>query len=232
MKANTTVLWALLGLVSQTVLAQMHQPTHPVSDLLAQSDLAAPRYDSSGSSFEGASSSGASGLQSEAGAELSPATSPVTRLKPQTQGDVTYLCGGIGEEETNYMKHEAQGYDLMLTFATQDGSYLADVNVDIRNPKGEPVLQTKCDSPILLVDLPRSGTYRIRAETAGYVLNQTAKVTAKEKRGAQLAAIVLAWPQQVAEAPAAPGAVSSGSGGSSENENENSRDSGIDRSVR
>lgn len=230
MKAIITVLWPLLCLASQTVLAQVHQPAQHLPDLLAQSDLAAPRYDSSGSSSEGSSSSGASGLQSEAGAELNPAPSPIARLKPQTQGDVTYLCGGIGEEETSYMKREAQGYDLMLTFATQDGSYLADVNVDIRNLKSEPVLQTMCDSPILLVDLPRSGTYRIRAETAGYVLNQTAKVTAKEKRGAQLAAIVLAWPQQVAEAPAPPGATSSG--GSSENENENSRDSGIDRGVR
>jgi len=207
MKATIPVLWAMLGLVSQAALAQMRQPVQTMPDLLAQSDLATPPYNSSVDS-----SSGASGSQFEAGVESSPPSSPVVRLKPQMQGDVTYLCGGVGAEEASYMKNEARGYDLMLTFAAQDGSYLADVNVDIRDAKGEPVLQTKCDSPLLLVDLPRSGIYRIRAETAGYALNRIAKVTAKEKRGAQLASIVLAWPQQVAEAPGTPESTSGGSG--------------------
>lgn len=207
MKAITTVLWAMLGLVSQTALAQMQQPVQPMLDLLAQSDLAVPPYNSSGNF-----SSGASGLQSEAGVELSAPPSPAVRFKPQIQGDVTYLCGGIGAEEASYMKSEARGYDLMLTFAAQDGSYLADVNVDIRDAQGEPILQTKCDSPLLLVELPKSGAYRIRAETAGYVLNQTVQVAAKTKRGARLAAVVLTWPQQVAEVLATPGGVSSGSG--------------------
>lgn len=213
MKANTTVLWAALGLASQTAFAQMHQPAQPMPDPQAQSDIATPPYNSSGSSSTD-SSSGASGLQSEAGVELGVTPSPVARLKPQTQGDVTYLCGGVGTEEASYMKSEARGYDMMLTFAAQDGSYLTDVNVSIRDTRGKPVLQTKCDSPILLVDLPRSGTYRIRAETAGYTLEQKAKVIAKEKKGAQLAAVVLSWPQQVAEAPAESGTTSSGTGSS------------------
>lgn len=207
MKATITLLWTMLGLVSQTAFAQMQQPAQFMFDLLAQSDLAVPPYNSSGNF-----SSDASGLQSEAGVELSAPPLPAVRLKPQIQGDVTYLCGGIGAEEASYMKSEARGYDLMLTFAAQDGSYLADVNVDIRDAQGEPVLQTKCDSPLLLVELPRSGMYRIHAETAGYALNQTVKVTAKEQRGARIAAVVLTWPQQVAEAPATPGSVTSGGG--------------------
>lgn len=153
-------------------------------------------------------------MQSEAGAELRQDQSPIARLKPVTQDDVTYLCGGVGEEEVAYMKQEAKGYDLMLTFAARDGSYLADVDVDIKDAKGNSVLQTACDSPILLVDLPRSGTYRVRAETAGHELNRTVKVSAGEKKRQRVAATVLSWPQRIADA----GADSSAATGSSGNQ--------------
>jgi hypothetical protein len=212
MKAIHTLWCGALVIASYGALAQMHQPAQPMPDPQAQSDLATPGNASSGESSEGSSASGA---HSEAGAELSQPASALARPKPQVKGDVTYLCGGVGEEEAAYMKSEARGYDMMLTFATRDGSYLANVNVDVRDAKGRPVLQAKCDAPIMLLDVPKSGTYRIRADAAGHTLDRTAKVTAKQKTGARLASVVLTWPQQVAEAPASPeatGATSSGSG--------------------
>lgn len=177
--------------------------------------------DTSGSSDTPASappdSSGPSGTQSEAGVELRPAAPMEARLQPKTQGDVTYLCGGVGQEEASYMKKEARGYDMMLTFATANGGYLADVNVDVKDAKGNPVLQTKCDSPMLLIDLPKSGTYRIHADAAGYTLDRTARVQAKQKKGARVASsMVLVWPQRVAEAPAAAGTATGSSGGGNE----------------
>lgn len=167
---------------------------------------------SSGASSTPDTSSGASNaMQSEAGAELRPPPSPTAHLKPVTQDDVTYLCGGVGTEEANYMKRAAKDYDLMLTFATRSGDYLADVDVDIKDAKGETVLQAACDSPIMLVDLPRSGNYRVRAETAGYTLNRMVRVTAAKRKGASLASTVLTWPQRVAEAGGG-AATTSGSG--------------------
>lgn len=148
-------------------------------------------------------------MRTEAGAELAPPPSPIARLKPVTQDDVTYLCGGVGEEESTYMKQEARGYDLMLTFATRSGAYLADVDVDIKDAKGESVLQLACDSPILLVDLPRGGTYKVRAETAGYTLNKTVRVAGGKRQAQKVASTVLSWPQQVAEAGATPTATGS-----------------------
>jgi len=147
-----------------------------------------------------ASSGAADAAPSEAGIEIPPAPPLVERLKPVTQDDVTYLCGGVGQEEAQHMKKEAKGYDLMLTFATRRGDYLADVDVDIKDAKGNTVLQTACDSPILLVDLPRSGTYRVRAEAAGYTLNETVNVRGSERKGQRVASTVLNWPQRVAEA--------------------------------
>jgi hypothetical protein len=230
MKKLVGILMAL-GLVSHAVLAQVHSTPQP-----SQENNAAPTSGSSdtssstprsgaGSDTPSGASSGASnsmpgstvnGMHSEAGMELRQPPSPTARLKPVTHDDVTYLCGGVGEEEVAYMKNEAKDYDLMLTFAARDGSYLADVDVDIKDAKGNSVLQAACDSPILLVDLPRSGNYRVRAETAGYTLNQSVKVNTAKRKGKSLAAAVLSWPQQVAEiAPTGTTATGSSGAGSS-----------------
>lgn len=139
-------------------------------------------------------------MRSEAGLEQESASNTSDLPQPVTQDDVTYLCGGVGDEETAFMKQEARSYDLMLTFAARNGAYLADVDVDIKDARGNDVLQTACDAPILLVDLPRSGTYRVRAEAAGYELNKTVRVNAGKRARPRVAAAVMSWPQQVVEA--------------------------------
>lgn len=201
-------LFAILAAVAGSAVAEKHIPSYPMPDQHAQTDLAIPPMNT-GSSGQ---SSGASGLTVEAGTDLVQRPSGAARLKPATQGDVTYLCGGVGDEEIAHMKSEARGYDLMLTFAAQDGAYLADVNVDIRDAKGTSVLRTKCDSPILLVDIPRTGTYRIRAETAGHQLDRVAKVRSPSRKGVSLANVTMLWPQQVADVPAASGTATGASG--------------------
>ncbi|HYD94909.1 MAG TPA: hypothetical protein VEC01_06255 [Noviherbaspirillum sp.] len=154
----------------------------------------------SSGAVSGATSGTTNGMRAEAGADLPPPPSPIARLKPVTHEDVTYLCGGVGEEEIAYMKQQARDYDMMLTFAARDGAYLADVDVDIKDAKGNTVLQTACDSPIMLVDLPRGGSYRVRAETAGYSLNRTVRVAGAGNKRQRVASTILSWPQQVAEA--------------------------------
>lgn len=148
------------------------------------------------------SSGGVNATRSEAGldaeAERVP-SSPAERLRPVMRNDITYLCGGIGDEEAAYMKSEAPSYDLMLTFAARDGAYLADVHVDIADAAGRTVLQARCDSPLMLVDLPRAGSYRIRADAGGHVIRRSVKVNAGRKTGRHLATAVLTWPQQAAE---------------------------------
>jgi hypothetical protein len=225
--AMKTTMGVLIALASQAALAQVQTLPQVPENTPAQSDYGMPPQpgisspsssdtpaasgtagtsgtsgtESSTRSSPGtdASSGAPNGMQSEAGMELRAAQPVAQRLTPVIQQDVTYLCGGVGKEEVTYMKKEAKGYDLMLTFAARDGAYLADVDVDIKNAKGDPVLQAKCDGPLMLVDLPKSGSYRVHAEAAGYAQSQTVKVTAAKKKGQHLASTVLAWPQQVAE---------------------------------
>ena len=124
-----------------------------------------------------------------------PPAGPVQTLTAKTENGVTYLCGGVGKDEAAYMKKSAREHDLMLTFATRRGDYLADVNVTIENARGEPILQTTCDAPIMLVDMPASGTYRIHAEAGGYRQDRTARINTNRR---SVAAFTLTWPQSLA----------------------------------
>jgi hypothetical protein len=114
---------------------------------------------------------------------------PPVSLQPQTAGDVTYVCGGVGQGEQQAIKAQAGKYDLMLTFAVTHGAYLADVDVEIKDARGGVVLSAKCDGPIMLVDLPRGGTWRVTAHANG----QTRQKTINAGSG-RLAQATLVWP--------------------------------------
>jgi hypothetical protein len=112
------------------------------------------------------------------------------QLEPQSQGDVRYLCGGVGLSEQQEMKAAARQYDAMLTFAAQSGQYLADVDVEIRNRRGDVLLSARCDGPIMLVDLPAAGQYQVTAQANGQE-RRTTVTTGGQGRSTQA---VLVWP--------------------------------------
>ncbi|RJG01582.1 hypothetical protein [Noviherbaspirillum sedimenti] len=161
--------------------------------------------DTSGTLSSGASStemapSGSSGqLITPTIAQSRPAAATTVGVKPQqTKDGVTYMCGGIGEDESTYMKQTAaRDYDLMMTFAEKSGNYVADVNVSIKDAHGKSVLDTTCDGPILLVDLPAGGGYRIHAETGGQAIDRTVLVKGGKAPTRQL---TFAWPGKPAVA--------------------------------
>jgi hypothetical protein len=144
----------------------------------------------------------------------------MARLQPKTENDVTYVCGGVGKEEASYMKQQAKKHDMLLTFAAKDGEFLADVNVAIKDAKGNTVLETTCDGPMMLVDVPKGGKYHVHAVANGHPIDRTVTVSKApgQKKAQKVAAVVLTWPTQVAridptEAGTATG--SSGAGGTS-----------------
>jgi hypothetical protein len=86
----------------------------------------------------------------------------------QHSGNISYLSGGVGEEEIQAIKAAAAQYTLQMTFFSRiDGrdSYNAPDEVTILKADGAPVLDLKPDGPFLLVDLP-PGKYRITAGSA------------------------------------------------------------------
>lgn len=101
---------------------------------------------------------------------------------------VALNCGGIGVDEQERIKSEAPRHDLMLTFSTPGGAYLADVDVEISRG-GKVVLQGRCDGPIMLVDLAPKGTYQVTAVSDGR--QQRKNVTIGGKKPTRLSFV---WP--------------------------------------
>lgn len=99
-----------------------------------------------------------------------------------------FHCGGVGQGEQQRMKAEAPQHDALLTFAVSTGAYLADVDVRISDSKGAVVLEGKCDGPLMLVDLPRHGSYRVSATAKGKTQSKTLAV------GGKPAHAVFVWP--------------------------------------
>lgn len=104
------------------------------------------------------------------------AQTPEAPVQPRTERGMTYLCGGVGQDESEYMKTQARKHGLLMTFTTRDGSYLANVHIDIADKRGRHLMAVDCDAPMLLVDLPPANGYRILAQTAGVSLHRTASV--------------------------------------------------------
>jgi len=73
---------------------------------------------------------------------------------------ITYACAGVGGESQTDPRW--QRYPAKLVFAGGNGDYLSNIAVNIENAKGEPVFETVCDGPFLLVNLPPD-KYRIAA---------------------------------------------------------------------
>jgi len=108
----------------------------------------------------------------------------------RTENGVTYATGGFGQDESCAMKAAAGNYDLMLTFAKRDGSYVADVNVEIIDGSGSAVLQT-VSGPLLLVNLP-AGKYRVGADYNGAMRWRTVNVGANRHDR-----LTFAWPSEL-----------------------------------
>jgi hypothetical protein len=94
-------------------------------------------------------------------------------------GAGTFRCGGIGDAEQRQFKAEAANHDLFVTFASDRGAYVAGVDVRIISGAGAPVLQGRCEGPLMLVDLPGPGRYEVEAGFEGRT--QRKSVTAGRK---------------------------------------------------
>lgn len=97
----------------------------------------------------------------------------------QQQGNVQFVTGGIGLDESTSMKAAQKDYSLSMVFAKRrDGQndYTADIPVTITDSKGATVLQTTTGGPYLLVKLP-PGTYKITATNDGKTMTRQATVS-------------------------------------------------------
>jgi hypothetical protein len=116
-------------------------------------------------------------------------------VMPQQQNGITYINGGVGEEEQGAMKAQRADYNLLLTFATQQsGAYRSGVQLDIMDAKGTNLLSVPNTGPMFFAKLP-PGTYRISAAADGKTFKRTVKVGSAPKE------LVLHWENDKPEDP-------------------------------
>src|SRR5687768_12563690 len=54
---------------------------------------------------------------------------------------VEYVSGGIGENAQQQLNERAKDFNLKLVFTLNEGNYIADVNVAVKDAKGRTVVE-------------------------------------------------------------------------------------------
>ena len=121
-----------------------------------------------------------------------PSLAGESAIQPQTQGNVTFVSGGVGIDERNELNATSANYNLSLLFSVQGtGDYLSNVKVHITNLKGNTLLETVSDGPKLFAKLP-SGRYIVTVEFNGETYHKTVSVSDKHN-----AALSFTWSQKM-----------------------------------
>jgi hypothetical protein len=98
--------------------------------------------------------------------------------QPASQNGISYVTGGVGEDEVQAFRTVAPRYNLRMTFALKTGSYLSDVDVTITSATGQSVMTVHTEGPFLFVRLP-AGRYRIGAQMRQITETRTIQVPAR-----------------------------------------------------
>jgi len=80
----------------------------------------------------------------------------------QQQGDVSFVSGGVGLDESHALRAAAHSWPLALQFTGPGSDYLADVHVSVSDSHGTSVLQSDAQGPYMLLRL-HPGRYTVHA---------------------------------------------------------------------
>jgi len=83
-------------------------------------------------------------------------------LRPVTENGITYVSGGVGEDESTAIRAMESKFNLHLLFAEKSGTYLSGVDVVIMSATGTTIIALKSDGPMLLMRLA-PGRYLVSA---------------------------------------------------------------------
>lgn len=85
---------------------------------------------------------------------------PALPLEVMKLGDITYINGGIGDEETAQLKSQIGRYNLQIMLSAPNGEYISDVRVRILDTAGTALLDVADAGPYLYAHLP-AGEYTL-----------------------------------------------------------------------
>jgi hypothetical protein len=110
-----------------------------------------------------------------------PAVAQDQLIVVEQERTTTYLNGGVGDDETQYMRKAAKDWPLRLTFSeSKDNAFVANVGLLVTDLRGNPYLQLSGAGPMTYARLP-AGKYRVTARFKGQ--SETREVTLDGKTG-------------------------------------------------
>jgi hypothetical protein len=87
------------------------------------------------------------------------------QLDVKHEGNITYISGGVGDEEETAIRALGQDFNLKLTLADKNSAWLANVDVQIEDMKGNSLFDQKVEGPLVYMKLP-NGKYTVTARSA------------------------------------------------------------------
>ena len=96
----------------------------------------------------------------------------------QQQGDVSYVSGGVGTDESKALQHAQSQWPLSLRFTGPGSDFLADVHVRVVDAHSGEVLNATSRGPYMLVKL-RPGRYTVHAQYKDHDQSKAVTVPAK-----------------------------------------------------
>ena len=96
----------------------------------------------------------------------------------QHQGDVSYVSGGVGQDESKALERERSHWPLSMQFIGPGSDFLADVHVRIVDAHNNEVLHADSLGPFMLVKL-RPGRYTVHATYKNRDQTKTVNIASK-----------------------------------------------------
>lgn len=103
----------------------------------------------------------------------------IVNLEVEQENGISYVTGGISNDEQQAIAEIADDYSLKVTLAREDGAYLNNVEVAIYNGAGEALISTVTNGPIMLAALG-PGDYTVSASVEGVEKQETVSIAAGE----------------------------------------------------
>lgn len=96
-------------------------------------------------------------------------------VQPHQSGNITYVTGGVGDEEREAMRSIKNNYNLSVMSSDKSGAYVGDARVAILDQAGDELLSTQVD-PLFYAELP-PGNYIIKGSSAGQSRKQNVHIS-------------------------------------------------------
>jgi hypothetical protein len=117
----------------------------------------------------------AGGALAQSGAAGAGSASDEGMPEIQRQGDVSFVSGGVGSDETSALKRAQHDWPLAMRFTGPGSEFIADVHVRIVSASEGAVLDADSRGPYMLVRL-RPGRYSVHAVYDGIDQRKTVTI--------------------------------------------------------